>query len=305
MNGGNIIWAIDPLHAEYDSLKKTTGSYIAYDRNLQLQNLLFSYGVRINNNLLQDLNCSKLPVVTGTDASGNPVIQRIPWPYYPLLNGNANNKMVKNIDRVLAQFPASIDTLSLPGIQKTILLSTDTNSRVLAAPSRIALNSVAGEDDLQSFQKSHIPVAVLLEGYFKSPFANRLNGSWKDSLVVNTGMVFKQRADKMAKQIIIADADILTNSVQPSTGPLPMGMIPMEDHQFGNRDFFTNAIAFLNEPKDILAAREKEWVLRTLNEEKVKSNRLFWQIMLTIAPLFILWLAYYLGLWNRKRQFAA
>ena len=305
MNGGNIIWAIDPLFAEYDSLKKTTGSYIAYDRNLQLQNLLFSYGARINTHLLQDLNCSKLPVVTGNDASGNPIIQRIPWPYYPLLNGNANNKMVKNMDRVLAQFPASIDTIEVSGIQKTILLSTDTNSRILVAPSRIALNSVGGEDDLKSFQKSHVPVAVLLEGFFKSPFANRLNGSWKDSLLVNTGMAFKQRANKVAKQIIIADADILTNSVQPSTGPLPMGMIPMEDHQFGNRDFFTNAIAYLNEPEDILAAREKEWVLRTLNQEKVKSGRLYWQIMLTIVPLLFLWAAYYIGLLIRKRQFAA
>jgi hypothetical protein len=118
-------------------------------------------------------------------------------------------------------------------------------------------------------------------------------------------MAFKQRANKVAKQIIIADADILTNSVQPSTGPLPMGMIPMEDHQFGNRDFFTNAIAYLNEPEDILAAREKEWVLRTLNQEKVKSGRLYWQIMLTIVPLLFLWAAYYIGLLIRKRQFAA
>ena len=305
MNGGNIIWAIDPLYAEYDSLQKSSGSYVAYDRSLQLQNLLFSYGVRMNNNLLQDLNCSKLPVVTGKDASGNPVIQRIPWPYYPLLNGNTSHRMVKNMDRVLAQFPASIDTLASPGIQKTILLSSDTNSRLIGSPNLISLNTVSGEEDLQSFNKSNIPVAVLLEGLFKSPFANRLSANWKDSIQFNTGKEYQPKSIKTAKQVVIADADILTNSVQASSGPLPMGMIPMEAYQFGNRDFFTNAIAYLNEPEDILATRDKEWIVRTLNQEKIAQYRLYWQVLLTILPLLILWVAYFVGISYRKRQFAA
>lgn len=305
MHGGNVIWAIDPLYAEYDSLQKSSGSYIAYERNLQLQNLLFSYGVRMNNNLLQDLNCSKLPVVTGKDASGNPVIQRIPWPYYPLLNGSATHRVVKNMDRVLAQFPASIDTLALPGIQKTILLSSDTNSRLIGSPNLISLSSVNGAEDLKSFNKSNIPVAVLLEGVFKSPFANRLSANWKDSIQFNTGKEYQPKSIKTAKQVVIADADILTNSVQASSGPLPMGMIPMEAYQFGNRDFFTNAIAYLNEPEDILATRDKEWIVRTLNQEKIAKYRLYWQVLLTILPLLILWVAYFVGISYRKRQFAA
>lgn len=305
MNGGNIIWAIDPLHAEYDSLKKSTGEYIALERNLQIQNLLFSYGVRMNHHLLQDLNCSKLPVVTGKDAAGNPIIQRVPWPYYPLLNGNSNNNMVHNIDRILAQFPASIDTLPLPGIQKTILLSSDTNSRVLSAPAIVSLSTVASDADLKSFQKSHVPVAVLLEGLFKSPFANRISASLKDSLIQYTGAAYITKAKMASKQIVIADADILTNSVQQANGPLPMGMIPMEAYQFGNRDFFTNAIAYLNEPIDILATRNKEWILRTLNKEKVEKYRLHWQLLLIILPLLILWLGFYAGRSYRKRQFAA
>lgn len=305
MNGGNIIWAIDPLFAEYDSLQKSTGSYIAYDRNLQLQNLLFNYGVRVNNDIVQDLNCSKLPVVTGKDAAGNPVIQRIPWPYYPLLNANSNNRMVKNMDRVLAQFPSSMDTVFAAGIQKTILLKTDTNSRILSTPSMVSLNSVSREEDLQGFQKSNIAVAVLLEGLFKSPFANRMAASWKDSLFQNTGLSYQSKGIKTAKQIVISDADILTNSVQSSTGPMPMGMIPMEAYQFGNKDFFTNAIAYLNEPVDILAARDKEWILRTLNQEKVANYKMYLQLLLTIFPLLLLWLAYYAGSIYRKRQFAA
>jgi hypothetical protein len=103
----------------------------------------------------------------------------------------------------------------------------------------------------------------------------------------------------------MADADILTNHVQSSTGPLPMGMIPMEGYQFGNRDFFTNAVAYLNESEDILAARDKEWIVRTLNQEKITKYRIYWQAILTIFPLIILWLAYYAGISYRKRQFAA
>lgn len=305
MNGGNIIWAIDPLFAEYDSLQQTSGAYVAFDRNLQIQNLLFNYGVRLNNHLLQDLNCSKLPVVTGKDASGNPVIQRIPWPYYPLLNPNATHKMVKNMDRVLSQFPASIDTIAVRGIQKTILLSSDTNSRIISSPAMVSLSSVANEADLSSFNKSHLPAAVLLEGKFASPFTHKINAAMKDVVLQNTGEIFASKGNKSAKQIVLADANILTNSVSSSTGPLPMGMLPMEGYQFGNRDFFMNAITYLNEPEDILAAREKEWIIRTLNQEKVAANRLFWQLILTILPLCLIWATYYLGLSWRKRQFAA
>jgi hypothetical protein len=121
----------------------------------------------------------------------------------------------------------------------------------------------------------------------------------------NTGEAFLSKSNKVSKQIVLADANILTNHVQASAGPLPMGMVPMENYQFGNRDFFTNAIAYLNEPEDILATREKEWIVRTLNKEKVAANRLFWQMMLTILPLCLIWAAYFLGLSWRKRQFAA
>ena len=212
--------------------------------------------------------------------------------------------MVKNMDRILSQFPSSIDTLALPGIQKTILLSTDTNSRILSTPAMISLTSVNGDEALQSFTKSQIPVAVLLEGKFKSPFANRINAATKDSVLQNTGKAYLQKGSQSSKQVLIADADILTNSIS-SSGPLPMGMIPMENYQFGNRTFFTNAIAYLNEPEELMTARDKEWVVRTLNKEKVSTNRLFWQILLTVVPLILLWLAYYTGLRIRKGQFAA
>lgn len=305
MSGGNVIWAIDKLHAEYDSLQKTEGSYIAYDRGLNLDDLLFKYGVRINNNLVQDLNCAKLPVVVGKGSDGSPMIKRVPWPYYPFLYGNNQNAIVKNMDRVLSQFPSSIDTIKVAGIQKTILLTTDTNSRVLSSPNLISLNSGQEQGAFASFNKHQIAVSVLLEGRFNSLFKNRISAALNDSIVKYTGKGFLPVGIKPGKQIIISDANLITNSVDKTNGPLPMGMIPFEDYQFANNIFFTNCISYLNEPIDLLESRNKTLILRQLNKDKIEEYRLFWQLVLIIAPLVCLSIGY-LG-WNslRKRQFAA
>jgi hypothetical protein len=304
MGGGNIIWAIDKLFAEYDSLQKTKGSYIAFDRSLAIDDLLFKYGARINSNLVQDLNCAKLPMVVGKEENGSPIIQRMPWPYFPFLQGNENNPIVQNIDRVLTYFPSSIDTISVAGIQKTILLSTDTNSRMLSSPNLVDINSGKQEGELESFQKHHIPVSILLEGKFPSLFSNRLSASMLDSIKLATGKNYLAKAIAQAKQVIIADADILTNQVDTKRGPLPMGMMPYEEYQFANYDFFVNTIAYLNEPKGLLDSRNKENILRLLNRQKVEEHKFLIQIILVLGPIILLGLFFFIWTGYRKRQFA-
>jgi gliding-associated putative ABC transporter substrate-binding component GldG len=304
MGGGNIIWAIDKLYAEYDSLQKTGGSYTAYDRNLALDDLLFKYGARINSNLVQDLNCAKLPMVIGNEENGSPIIQRMPWPYFPFLNGNEQNPIVQNLDRVLTYFPSSIDTIAVAGIQKTILLSTDSNSRILSSPSLVDMNSGKREGELESFQKNHLPVAVLLEGKFPSLFSNRLSTLMLDSIKASTRNGFLAKGIANSKQVILSDADILTNQVDVKRGPLPMGMIPYEEYQFANHDFFVNTIAYLNEPIGLLDSRRKVQILRLLNRQKVEENRILVQIVLVLGPLLVLGLFYLIWTGYRKRQFA-
>lgn len=303
MSGGNIIWAVDKLYAEYDSLQKSTGSYIAYDRGLGLDDLLFKYGARINSNLVQDLNCAKLPLVVGKQADGSPLIQRIPWPYYPFLNGNESNPITQNMDRVISQFPGSIDTIATQGIHKTILLSTDTNSRVIATPAIVALNSVQGEADMFTFNKHYLPVAVLLQGKFTSLYANRLSQAEKDSLLKTTGTPFQANGTQTSMQLVIADADILTNKVDKNKGPLPMGMLPFDEYQFANRAFFLNAIAALNEPAGLLESRNKNIVLRLLQKDKVEATRIYWQMGLLLGPILILLLVFISWAKYRKQQF--
>jgi gliding-associated putative ABC transporter substrate-binding component GldG len=304
MGGGNIIWAVDKLYAEYDSLQKTNGAYVSFDRGLALDDLLFKYGIRINSNLIQDLNCAKLPLVVGTQGDGSPLIKRVPWPYYPFLNGNDNHPISQNMDRVLSLFPSSIDTIASNGVKHTILLTTDTSSRSLPSPAQVSLNSVKGEDDMVQFNQHHFPVAVLSEGNFNSFFANRLSQVLKDTVQQHLGIAYLSKG-KPSKQIFISDADLFTNKVDKSNGPLPMGMIPFESYQFANRDFFVNAIQYLNEPLGLLESRNKGIVLRLLDKSKVAENRLFWQWMLLIGPVVILSLFFYFWTQYRQRRFGA
>jgi gliding-associated putative ABC transporter substrate-binding component GldG len=302
--GGNVIWALDPLYAEYDSLRNTNGAYLAFDRGLGLDALMFKYGVRVNTNLVQDLNCAKLPMVVGVDAAGAPTIQRVPWPYYPFAQAGSEHPMVQNMDRVLTAFPASIDTVRAAGITKTILLTTDTTSRIISSPTMIQLNSGQQEGELASFTKQHIPIAVLLEGEFKSAFAGRLTQALMDSVQLATGKAFVTMGSKASKQIVLSDADLITNFVDAQKGPLPMGMIPYEGVQFANPVFFQNMVAYLNEPVRLLEARKKNLVLRRLDPGKVAENRLWIQLVLLLGPLFLLGLGYWAAYAYRQSRFA-
>ncbi len=302
LNGGKVIWFVDKLHAELDSLMRTQAGYTAYDRGLNIDPLLFKYGVRINGDLVQDLNCAKLPIVVGKNPDGSPTMQRIPWPYYPFLTTPSDNPITKNMDRVLPIFPSSIDTVKAPGIKKTILLATDTSSRTIASPAMVSLNSVQSEADLYTFTKSHIPVAVLLEGKFSSLFANSIGATVIDSLQRFTGLPFLKKGIKEAKQIVVSDADIVTNAVTKTTGPLPMGELPFEAFQFANKTFLLNAIDFLVNDNGLFESRNKVVVLRLLDKQKVADQKTFWQLITIAVPILILLLIGILvSFWRKKK----
>jgi ABC-2 type transport system permease protein len=302
LNGGKVIWFVDKLHAELDSLMRTQAGYTAYDRGLNIDPLLFKYGVRINGDLVQDLNCAKLPIVVGKNPDGSPTMQRIPWPYYPFLTTPSDNPITKNMDRVLPIFPSSIDTVKALGIKKTILLATDTSSRSIASPALVSLNSVQSEADLYTFTKSHIPVAVLLEGKFSSLFANSIGNTVIDSVRRVTGLPFLKTGIKDAKQIVVSDADIVTNAVTKTTGPLPMGELPFEAFQFANKTFLLNAIDYLVNDNGLFESRNKVVVLRLLDKQKVVDQEKIWQLITTAGPVVLLLLIGLLvSFWRKKK----
>lgn len=304
MHGGKVVWCIDKLYAELDSLMRSQSDFVAFDRNLNVDDILFKYGVRINGDLLQDLNCAKIPIVVGQNPDGSPKMQRFPWPYYPFLTATNNNPISKNLDRVLPIFPSSIDTVAAPGIQKTILLASDTNSRRLSSPAMVTLNSIKTDADFQTFNKSYVPVSVLLEGNFTSLYANRLTKEIQDSVTRASGEAFARANENPTKQIVMSDADIVTNSVSQSTGLLAMGEIPFENYRFANREFFLNCIDYLVSTNGIFQARNKDFTLRLLDKKKTEDQRTMWQFINIVLPIVVILLFGAVYAWQRKRKYS-
>ncbi len=304
MHGGNVIWFVDKLYAEMDSLLRAQADFIAFDKNLNIDDQLFKYGVRINSDLLQDLKSAKQPLVVG-QSGGQPQIQRLPFPYYPLVSSPSTHSIAKNLDDVFMVFPSSIDTVRSPGIQKTVLLASDTNSRTLSSPAMVSLQSVKTEDDLRTFNKSYVPVAVLLEGKFTSIYANRFSDAMKDSLAAFSGKPFAASGIKASKQIVVSDGDVVTNVVTQSQGPMPMGMQQYENYQFANKDFLLNSLDYLVNNNGILETRGKDITLRLLDKQKVLNQKTLWQLINIGLPILIILLFGWLYQVKRKKDFAS
>ncbi len=287
MHGGRLIWLIDNLYAEMDSLLRSQSDFIAFDRGLNIEDQLFRYGVRINRDLVQDLQCDKLPLAIG-NYGDKPQMQLVPWTYFPLLSCYNDNPISKNLNTVLSIFPNSIDTVEAEGIRKTVLLATSENSRTLSTPAIVSLNSVKTEDDLKTFDKKNIPVAVLLEGKFQSLFANRISSSMADTLANIYRQPYLREAEKDNKMIVVSDADIVANVVTQNEGPLQMGTNQFTKMQYANRDFILNAIEYLVNPSGILSARSKTLALRLLDTGKLETGKTKWQILNAGIPVFLI-----------------
>jgi gliding-associated putative ABC transporter substrate-binding component GldG len=284
MHGGKVIWLLDKLYAEMDSLMRVQSDFVAFDRNLRLDDLLFKYGVRINGDLVQDLQCDKLPLVVG-NFGDQPQMQLVPWPYFPLLSGYSNHPISKNLDNVLSIFPNSIDTIK-NNIKKTILLASSDNSRTLSTPAIVSLNSIKTQDDLKTFNKRQIPIAVLLEGKFSSLYANRLSAAQLDTLSNIYKQPFLATAAQDGKMIVMSDADIVANVVT-NEGPQAMGFNKFTSYQFANRDFILNCIQYLVDPSGILDTRSKDYTLRLLDVKKTEEERNKWQLINIGAPILV------------------
>lgn len=300
MNGGKVIWMIDKLYAEMDSLMRKQGDFIAFDRNLNLDDLLFKYGVRINSDLLQDLQAEKIPLVIG-NYGNQPQMQLVPWPYFPLLSNYNDHPISKNLDNVLSIFPNSMDTVVADGVKKTYLLSSSQSARILSTPAMVSLNSVQTEADLRTFTKSNVPVAVLLEGKFSSLYSNRIPVAVAQQMQA-MGQPFKNRSEENS-MIVVADADIVTNVFTQEEGPLPMGYNQFTQVQHANKDFLLNCIEYLVNPKGVLEARSKDIALRLLDPKKVEQEKTTWQLVTVAVPVLLVLAGAVLYQFLRKRKY--
>ncbi len=302
MRGGKVLLFIDKLEAEMDSLR-IKNEVVAYDRGLELDDLLFKYGARMNSDLVMDLQCDFLPF----DVSGNGQYEFLHWNYFPLFESKANHIINKNIGLVAGRFVNSIDTIESEGIRKTILLSSSTNSRVISTPALISGRENVNAPEGEKFKKQNIPVAVLLEGKFESLFKNRVSKIMMDSLQ-QYGMQYQPACIKENKMIVVADGDMVLNSVQQNQ-PLAMGMNPFTvgsqyQYQFANKEFLQNCLEYLINQSGLSEAKAKDYILRTLDIKKVKAEKGKWQLINIILPIFIIIFFALLYQWLRKRKYA-
>jgi gliding-associated putative ABC transporter substrate-binding component GldG len=306
MRGGKALWFIDNLIAEQDSLRYKPET-IAYDRNLNLTDMLFKYGVRINTDLVMDLQCDFIPLAVGGNTE-TPQFEFVHWNYYPLFESNGNHTINKNTGLIAARFVNSIDTIATPGIKKTVLLASSSNSRIISTPALISLNENKNAPEDIKFKKSGIPVAYLLEGKFTSLFRNRASKSQIDSITAS-GSAFLDKGKQDNKMIVVGDGDILMNDISPKEGPLPMGLNfytvgSQYEYQFANRDFLLNCMEYLVNKPGIIETRNKDIVLRLLNPQKVKEQKSTWQFVNIGLPILLVCLFGWIYQQVRKRKYS-
>lgn len=300
LNGGQIIWGISQLYAEQDSLRLQQQT-LAYDRGLDLEDLFFKYGVRVNQDLVVDMQSAKLTMVVG-EAGGKPQMQPLPWPYYPLLNGSLTHPISKNLDPVLAEYANSVDTVKADGVKKTVLLHSSANARRLGTPAIITFEVLKYKDDPSYFNQPNIPVALLLEGKFHSLFENRIPREVEDSFRTVYDQPFVAESVKPGRVIVVADGDLFLNGVTQQ-GPQPLGYSQADGYQFANEEFIDNCIEYLLNPSGILETRAKDYTLRLLDPSKVEEQRGTWQFINIGLPLILVVLGGWIYQLIRKRKY--
>ena len=282
MRGGKSLWMIDPVFTAWDSLEKYN-STMGIPLDVNLEDMLFTYGARLNSNLVLDLSSMVIPVKTG-QIGNQPQFSYFNWYYFPVLTPTTSHPIVHGLNAIKSEFISTIDTVDAPGISKHILLSSSPYSRTINTPALIELEMLRQQPDESQFSKGPFPVAVLLEGAFQSAFLFRIPPELAD----NKELDF-QKKSKPTKMIIVADGDIARNQFQMKSGyPLPMGYDQWTQETFGNRDFILNAVNYLCDESGLITVRSRELKIRLLDIKKINSQRLFWQLFNILIPILLI-----------------
>lgn len=297
MHGGKILWTIDQVSAELDSLRGHGGEALAFGKQLNLDDQLFTYGVRINYDLIADLNSSQIPVATGS-VGGQPQIQMVPWLFNPILVPVSRNPIVKNVDGINTQFISTIDTLAVKGVKKTILLTTSPYNNKITAPHMLSLAAIEQQPDPKAFQSAPKTVGVLLEGSFKSDFMNRpVPEGFTEQVQV-------LQKSKPAKMIVISDGDVFKNQLAADGSPYPLGYDHYTRQTSGNKTLLLNIVDYLTGDTRLIALRAKEIQIRLLNKARVRNEKLYWQLVNNIIPPALVLIFAIFQHYVRKRKYA-
>lgn len=295
MRGGKMLMLLDKMEADMDSASRN--DYLALPVDLNLDDQLFKYGVRINYDLVQDRNAALYPVVTG-EVDGKPKMQLLEWPFFPLINHYPDHPITRNLDAVITKFTSSVDTVKAEGVKKTPLLWTSQYSRKLMAPVNVSIREVTKYLKEVELPGGNIPAGYLLEGTFPSLFKNRF---LPEGI---SGENFKDTS-MPTKIIVLADGDIARNDVNPRTGqPQTLGFDPFTNYTFANQDLLMNAVAYLTNENGLIKARNKEVKIRPLDRERMRNEKVKWQLLNIVLPVALIIIYGIIRAVIRKRKYA-
>jgi gliding-associated putative ABC transporter substrate-binding component GldG len=301
MHGGHVMWMLDMMRASLDSFR-TSEQFIALDYGLNLDDILFKYGVRINPDLIEDIVCNQIP--SPVDPSGQVTRSLSNWIYFPVMTPTSKHPIVNNMNAVEGQFVSSIDTVTGSDIKKTVLLESSKYSRVTPAPARISLTMMRYTPQPEMFNKPYRAAAVLCEGRFKSVFQNRLAPSTLQMLNdPRVNKPFKAQCDTTNSMVIVGDGDIMLNNYSVSSGAMPLGYWHYTKDMFSNKIFLLNCIEYLTDHSGLLEARSRESKLRLLDAGRCKSEKTTWQILNTALPIALVLIFASAFMFFRKRRY--
>jgi ABC-2 type transport system permease protein len=294
VNGGRAMFFVDGQRVDSVSAEGT----FAQPLDLGLNDLFFGWGVRVNRNIVKDLRCSVIPLNVGT-MGDKPNIQLVPWRFYPVVNSFGNSPITRNLDAVWCRFASTLDTVRADGgdgqpILKTPLLLTSPYTKVLQAPAVVAYNEARQQPDPRTYDGGVRLLGCLLEGRFRSIYANRI-------LPGDPRSAGFRAVGEPSRVIVVSDGDFVVNDMDYKRGqPLPLGYDRFTRQTFANKDFALNALDYLIDPNGVIAARSKQIALRPLDKIRLGSERTTWQLLNLLGPLALV--ALLGGLWHLARR---
>lgn len=295
MHGGKVLWLVDPLLVSMDSLQ-TQANTFAISNFTGVDDILFRYGVKLNTNLVTDMQCAKIPIVTGQYQNNTPQMTYYPWNFFPEISPNSNHIISDKISPVKMEFASSIDTTNSPA-KKTVLLSSSNRTRVLNSPVNVSLQMLKQKQDASLFNSGAKDVAILLEGEFSSAFKNRLT----PEMELNSQMAYKDFSDTTA-MIVIADGDAVRNDFMNGQ-LLPLGYDKYTRKMYGNKEFLVNCVNYLCGDEDLIPLRSREVIMRNLDLAKIEREKTAWQIVNVALPIVVIVLFGVLLAVLRKKTF--
>lgn len=306
MRGGKIVWLLDHMGVNMDSLSGKD-FFLANANNIKLTDMLFKYGARINDDLILDLQNTRLQIQTGM-TNNQPQMQWFNWPYFNLMIGNQNHPASKNLAPITGSFTSSIDTIKNKDVKKEILLTSSEYSKALFAPVRVYVGMVKDQLNPAIFQQKNIPTGVYLSGKFKSVFDDRaFTGAYATMTDTIEDLKYIGTSDSTAKMIVISDGDLITNKLnRGKTLPVGYAIYGNENKAmvFDNLPFFMNCVEYMLDDNKLINTRSKEIKLRQLDATKVKEKKKSIQIQNLIYPLIVIFFFAFAYGFIRKRTYA-